>query len=52
MAPQGNVGHALQDVWWAVLNRNEFILDSLRVRDRDNLATEDTESTEKRSSEI
>ena len=25
-ARQGNVGAALQDIWWAVLNTNEFIL--------------------------
>ena len=23
---KGNVGAALQDIWWAVLNTNEFIL--------------------------
>ena len=26
VARQGNVGAALQDIWWAVLNTNEFIL--------------------------
>ena len=26
VARQGNVGSALQDIWWAVLNTNEFIL--------------------------
>jgi len=25
VARQGNTGAALQDVWWAVLNSNEFI---------------------------
>jgi hypothetical protein len=26
VARQGNVGAALQDIWWALLNTNEFIL--------------------------
>jgi hypothetical protein len=26
VARGGNVGAALQDIWWAVLNTNEFIL--------------------------
>jgi hypothetical protein len=26
VARQGNVGQALQDIWWALLNTNEFIL--------------------------
>jgi hypothetical protein len=26
VARQGNVGEALQDIWWALLNTNEFIL--------------------------
>jgi hypothetical protein len=26
VARGGNVGTALQDIWWAVLNTNEFIL--------------------------
>ena len=26
VAREGNVGAALQDIWWAVLNTNEFIL--------------------------
>ena len=26
VARDGNVGAALQDIWWAVLNTNEFIL--------------------------
>jgi len=26
LAHQGKVGLALQDIWWAVLNTNEFIL--------------------------
>jgi hypothetical protein len=25
-ARNGNVGAALQDIWWALLNTNEFIL--------------------------
>ena len=25
-ARKGNVGQALQDIWWALLNTNEFIL--------------------------
>jgi hypothetical protein len=25
-AREGNVGAALQDIWWALLNSNEFIL--------------------------
>jgi hypothetical protein len=26
VARRGNVGAALQDIWWALLNTNEFIL--------------------------
>jgi hypothetical protein len=26
VAREGDVGAALQDIWWAVLNTNEFIL--------------------------
>jgi hypothetical protein len=26
VARGGNVGEALQDIWWALLNTNEFIL--------------------------
>jgi hypothetical protein len=26
LARGGNVGAALQDIWWALLNTNEFIL--------------------------